>query len=75
MYATGRSIRTSGPSEMDGPKTIEDTGILIAHAGGRGQAILVDHLESDQARVLVDRIDQEPGRLDILVNDIFGGDR
>lgn len=75
VYATGRSSRISGPSEMDRPETIEDTEVLIDRAGGRGQAIRVDHLESDQVRALVDRIDQEHGRLDILVNDIFGGDR
>lgn len=75
VYATGRSSQTTGPSEMDRPETIEDTGVLIQRAGGRGLAMRVDHLESDQVRALIQQIDREQGRLDILVNDIFGGDR
>lgn len=75
VYATGRSSRTVGPSEMDRPEMIEDTGIFIERAGGRGHALRVDHLEPDQVHALVERIDRERGRLDILVNDMFGGDR
>lgn len=75
VYATGRSSRTTGPSELDRPETIEETGELIAAAGGQGSALRVDHLEPEQVRALVIRIDSERGRLDILVNDIFGGDR
>ena len=44
-------------------------------AGGRGEALRVDHLEPDEVEALVDRIEREQGGLDILVNDIFGGDR
>ncbi len=44
-------------------------------SGGRGAALRVDHLEPDQVAELVGRIEGEQGRLDILVNDIFGGDR
>ncbi|NKR43887.1 SDR family NAD(P)-dependent oxidoreductase [Rhodococcus hoagii] len=50
-------------------------GELIAAAGGNGVALRVDHLEPDQVLALVERIDADHGRLDILVNDIFGGDR
>jgi NAD(P)-dependent dehydrogenase (short-subunit alcohol dehydrogenase family) len=75
VYATGRSSRATGPSELDRPETIEDTGDLIRSAGGDGQALRVDHLEPDEVAALVDRIQREQGRLDILVNDIFGGDR
>ena len=35
----------------------------------------VDHLEPDQVEALVQRIDAERGRLDVLVNDIWGGER
>jgi NAD(P)-dependent dehydrogenase (short-subunit alcohol dehydrogenase family) len=73
VYATGRSSR-AGRSEIDRPETIEETGELIAAAGGAGVALRVDHLEPDQVRRLVQRIDADHGRLDILVNDIFGGD-
>ena len=75
VYATGRSSRVSGRSEIDRPETIEETGELIDAAGGRGQAVRVDHLDADQVAGLVARIEQEHGRLDVLVNDIFGGDR
>ncbi|MGW3013248.1 SDR family oxidoreductase [Streptomyces sp. NPDC001219] len=74
VYATGRSSRTAGRSEIDRPETIEETGELITAAGGTGTALRVDHLDSDQVRDLVRRIDRDRGRLDILVNDIFGGD-
>ncbi|MFE1175414.1 SDR family oxidoreductase [Streptomyces sp. NPDC058773] len=74
VYATGRSSRTAGRSEIDRPETIEETGELIAAAGGTGAALRVDHLDSDQVRDLVGRIDRDHGRLDLLVNDIFGGD-
>ncbi|SEL60016.1 SDR family oxidoreductase [Rhodococcus maanshanensis] len=75
VYATGRSSRDAGRSEIGRPETIEETGDLIAAAGGDGVALRVDHLEPDQVRALITRIDTEHGRLDILVNDIFGGDR
>ncbi|MFC9790427.1 SDR family oxidoreductase [Rhodococcus sp. NPDC127528] len=75
VYATGRSSRDAGRSEIDRPETIEETGDLIAAAGGDGVALRVDHLEPDQVRALIARIDAEHGRLDVLVNDIFGGDR
>src|ERR671918_1551880 len=75
VYATGRSSRTAGPSEIDRPETIEETGDLMRAAGGDGSAVRVDHLELTQVESLVRRIDDERGRLDVLVNDIFGGDR
>jgi NAD(P)-dependent dehydrogenase (short-subunit alcohol dehydrogenase family) len=75
VYATGRSSRVDGPSEIGRPETIEETGELIAAGGGDGVALRVDHLEPDQVRDLVNRIDADHGRLDVLVNDIFGGDR
>ncbi len=75
VYATGRSSRTAGRSEIDRPETIEDTGDLIRAAGGVGAAVRVDHLEPAAVEALVDEITSEHGRLDVLVNDIFGGDR
>lgn len=75
VYATGRSSRATGPSDIGRPETIEETGELMQDTGGEGTALRVDHLEPDQVAGLVDRIEQEQGRLDVLVNDIFGGDR
>ena len=75
VYATGRSSSTSGPSELGRPETIEETGDLIRAAGGAGAASVVDHEDPGQVDALVDGIDRAHGRLDVLVNDIFGGDR
>jgi NAD(P)-dependent dehydrogenase (short-subunit alcohol dehydrogenase family) len=74
VYATGRSSRISGPSELGRPETIEETGELVA-AGGTGVALRVDHLRPDDVRDLAERIDRDHGRLDVLVNDIFDGGR
>jgi NAD(P)-dependent dehydrogenase (short-subunit alcohol dehydrogenase family) len=75
VYATGRSSRVSGPSDMDRPETIEETADLMAAAGGHGVGLRVDHLDVEVVRGLVDRVRRDHGRLDVLVNDIFGGDR
>jgi NAD(P)-dependent dehydrogenase (short-subunit alcohol dehydrogenase family) len=75
VYATGRSSRVAGRSEIDRPETIEETGDLIAAAGGSGSALVVDHEDADAVARLVARIETERSRLDVLVNDIFGGDR
>jgi NAD(P)-dependent dehydrogenase (short-subunit alcohol dehydrogenase family) len=75
VYATGRSSRQTGPSEIERPETIDETGEMILAAGGAGAAIRVDHLEPGEVTELVARIESEHGKLDILVNDIFGGDR
>jgi NAD(P)-dependent dehydrogenase (short-subunit alcohol dehydrogenase family) len=74
VYATGRSTRSS-PSEYNRPETIEETAELIAAAGGDGIALRVDHLEAAQVAGLVERIDSDHGRLDILVNDIWGAEK
>jgi NAD(P)-dependent dehydrogenase (short-subunit alcohol dehydrogenase family) len=73
VYATGRSTRTAR-SEYDRPETIEETGELIEAAGGRGAALRVDHLDPSQVAELAARIDRDHGRLDVLVNDIWGGE-
>ena len=75
VYATGRSSRATGPSEIGRPETIEETGDLIAAAGGTGTALVVDHEDPASVAELVAGIEREQGRLDLLVNDIFGGDR
>ncbi|RLQ08923.1 SDR family oxidoreductase [Micromonospora sp. BL1] len=73
VYATGRTTRERR-SEMDRPETIEETAELVTAAGGTGIAVAVDHLDPGQVRGLVERIDAEQGRLDVLVNDVWGGD-
>ncbi|MFD7583350.1 SDR family oxidoreductase [Kitasatospora sp. NPDC059817] len=73
VYVTGRSTREQR-SEYDRPETIEDTADLVTAAGGRGIAVPTDHLVPSQVAALVQRIDAEQGRLDVLVNDIWGGE-
>ncbi len=75
VCATGRSSRVHGPSEMGRPETIEETADLIAAAGGTGAARVVDHEDPAAVAALIAEIAREHGRLDVLVNDIFGGDR
>lgn len=75
VYATGRSSRRTGPSEMARPETIEQTGELLELAGGDGIALRVDHLDIEAVGALVSQIRGRHGQLDIVVNDIFGGNR
>jgi NAD(P)-dependent dehydrogenase (short-subunit alcohol dehydrogenase family) len=73
VYCTGRTTRKRR-SEYDRPETIEETAELVSAAGGEGIAVEVDHLQPEQVEALVGRIDAEQGRLDVLVNDIWGGE-
>ena len=74
VYCTGRSTRERR-SEYDRPETIEETAELVDAAGGHGIAVAVDHLDPAQVEALARRIDAEQGRLDVLVNDVWGGER
>jgi NAD(P)-dependent dehydrogenase (short-subunit alcohol dehydrogenase family) len=74
VYVTGRSTRARR-SEIDRPETIEETAELVTAAGGTGIAVRVDHLVPDEVRDLVARIDAEQGRLDVLVNDVWGSEQ
>jgi NAD(P)-dependent dehydrogenase (short-subunit alcohol dehydrogenase family) len=73
VYCTGRSTRkrTATPGR---PETIEETAELVAAAGGRGIAVRVDHTIPAEVKKLVSQIKREHKGLDILVNDIWGGD-
>ena len=73
VYATGRTTREHR-SEVERPETIEETAELVTAAGGEGIAVQVDHLEPSEVAALVERIDSEQGRLDVLVNDIWGAE-
>src|SRR5512139_530068 len=84
VYVTGRSTRAGGKagrSDLDRPETIEETAELVtargaaAGTGGQGIAVRVDHSDPAQVDALVERIrTEQDGRLDLLVNDIWGGD-
>lgn len=72
---TGRSSAIgNNESDYDRPETIEETAELVTRLGGTGIAMQVDHLVSDQVRHLAERVQREHGRLDVLVNDIWGGE-
>jgi NAD(P)-dependent dehydrogenase (short-subunit alcohol dehydrogenase family) len=73
VYCTGRSMR-GRPATGNRPETIEETAEMVDSYGGLGIAVRVDHTVEDQVRVLFERVKAEQGQLDILVNDIWGGD-
>ncbi len=73
VYITGRTTRNE-ISEYGRPETIEETADLVNNLGGIGIAVQVDHLIHEQVQSLIERIEEEHGRLDILVNDIWGGE-
>jgi len=52
------------------PETIEETAELVTARGGKGIAVVVDHLEPEQVEKLIARVRAEQGKLNILVNDI-----
>ncbi|WP_059008979.1 SDR family oxidoreductase [Streptomyces specialis] len=74
VYVTGRTTRTSVSEVGRATETIEETAELVTAAGGEGIAVPTDHLQPDQVRALTERIDRDHGRLDVLINDVWGGD-
>jgi NAD(P)-dependent dehydrogenase (short-subunit alcohol dehydrogenase family) len=75
VYVTGRSSRGNGPSDLARPETVEETADAVIAAGGVGIPVHVDHSDPAQVRELVARVDAEQGgRLDLLVNCVWGGD-
>src|SRR5688572_12653054 len=74
VYATGRTAE-GHRSPMNRSETLEETAELVERAGGRALPVRVDHTQSDEVAALIERIAREgDGRLDVLVNDIWGGD-
>jgi NAD(P)-dependent dehydrogenase (short-subunit alcohol dehydrogenase family) len=73
VYCTGRSVR-GRPATGTRPETIEETAELVHARGGRGIAVQVDHTIEPEVAALCARLQREQGRLDVLVNDVWGGD-
>ncbi len=73
VYCTGRSVR-GAPATPGRPETIDETAEMISAAGGKAVPLRVDHSTPDEVEVLFARVKREHGKLDILVNDIWGGD-
>jgi NAD(P)-dependent dehydrogenase (short-subunit alcohol dehydrogenase family) len=86
VYCTGRSTRANrlpvGDSDSPSPfvlrhrpETIDETAAMVTGYGGLGIAVQVDHTVEQEVEALCARIAREQGRLDVLVNDIWGGDQ
>ena len=73
VYCTGRSVRGK-PATGKRPETIEETAEMVTARGGKGIAVQVDHTNPEQVEALIARIGKQQPRLDVLVNDIWGGD-
>jgi NAD(P)-dependent dehydrogenase (short-subunit alcohol dehydrogenase family) len=84
VYCTGRSIRAKQVQQRltedtafslaTRSETIEETAELVGHYGGVGIPVQTDHTDPVQVQALFERVRAEQGRLDILVNDVWGGD-
>lgn len=72
VYCTGRSTRENPAASR--PETIDETAEMVSAAGGRGIAVRTDHTVPSEVEALFARVRSEQGRLDVLVNDIWGGD-
>ena len=73
VYCTGRSVR-GRPATPGRTETIEETADLVTAEGGRGVAVRTDHTVEAEVERLFARVRDEAGRLDVLVNDVWGGD-
>ncbi len=75
VICTGRSsVSGNDQSDYDRPETIEETAELVTRLGGSGIPVQVDHLDIAAVRRLAERIGDEYGAIDILVNDIWGAE-
>ncbi|MCV7298701.1 SDR family oxidoreductase [Mycobacterium barrassiae] len=75
VICTGRSsVSGNERSDYDRPETIEETAELVTRLGGSGVAVQVDHLDIDAVARLAERIRDDQGAIDILVNDIWGAE-
>lgn len=73
VYCTGRSA-ADYPKGLDRPETIDETVALIHAAGGKAVAVRTDHTREEEVASLAARVRNENGRLDVLVNSIWGAD-
>lgn len=73
VYCTGRSA-AGHPKGLDRPETLDETVALIEQAGGRAIAVRVDHTREEEVASLAGRVRKDAGRLDVLVNSIWGAD-
>jgi NAD(P)-dependent dehydrogenase (short-subunit alcohol dehydrogenase family) len=72
VYVTGRSV-AGEPTTNRLPGTIDDTAADVTSRGGKGIPVRTDHTVDEQVEALFDRVMRESGRLDLLVNNAWGG--
>jgi len=72
VYVTGRSV-AGGPTTDNVPGTVDDTAREVTSRGGRGLAVRCDHTVDEEVESLFARIRADHGRLDLLVNNVWGG--
>lgn len=73
VYCTGRSTHRASATPGR-PETIDETAEMVTAWGGRGIAVRVDHTDEKEVQALFDRVRRDEGKLDVLVNDVWGGD-
>ncbi|UFJ41682.1 SDR family oxidoreductase [Brevibacillus humidisoli] len=71
VYVTGRSVQEQSTKGF--PGTIDETVAEIGSFGGTAIAVRCDHTRDEETASVVHRIEQEQGQLDILVNNVWGG--
>lgn len=74
VYCTGRSVRGRPASGANRPETIDETAEMVTSYGGVGIPVQVDHTAPAQVEALFQRVRDEQSRLDILINDVWGGE-
>lgn len=75
VYCTGRSVRGSA-SDLNRAETIDETAEMVTACGGTGIPVRTDHTKEEEVRSLFARVEEEQqGRLDILINDVWGGEK
>jgi len=77
VYCTGRSSRATRNAARSAPtrlETVEETAERVTSRGGTGIPAFVDHTNRGAVQLLIARIEKEQGKLDIVVNNIWGGD-
>ncbi len=72
VYLTGRTVE-EGQATVALSGTVRQTATEVDWLGGRGIAVRCDHRDDGQVAALIERIRDEQGRLDVLVNNVWGG--
>ena len=70
VYVTGRTL-SDGDSEL--PGSLESTGEAVSQLGGEARVVRCDHTRDEEVESLFARVLDESGRVDVLVNSVWGG--